>query len=139
MAEIERKIGGYTEASVDRPAVIRADEFTVNWDAPGAKTPGTMRGICRGLAGTNIAVGLVVIPAGQQTPLHDYSGEHIVYQLRGSTRFCIGDETIVIKTGDALFIPADVLYQYGSVGLEESVFVNVLGRLNDWPGVSRYV
>lgn len=139
MPESQRAIGGYRKTSVDRPAVVRAEDWTVNWDAPGATTPGTMRGICRGLEGTNIALGLVIIPAGQRTPPHDYSGEHIVYQLRGGTRFEIGAEEIVIRAGDALFIPANVIYTYGSVGLEESAFVNVLGRFEDWPGVSRYV
>ncbi|GAB7006362.1 hypothetical protein JCM18899A_38350 [Nocardioides sp. AN3] len=139
MSETQRQIGGYRKADPARPAVVRAEEWTANWDAPGASSPGMMRGICRGLEGTNVAVGMVIIPAGQTTPPHDYSGEHFIYQLRGATRFVIDDAETVVRPGDALFIPANVVYHYGSVGLDESVFVNILGRLDDWPGVSRYV
>jgi quercetin dioxygenase-like cupin family protein len=98
-----------------------------------------MRGIARGLAGTNVALGLVHIPVGQETPDHYYTGEHLIFQLTGSTRFTVGTEVIVLREHDVIFLPADVTYRYASVGLVPSTFVNVLGRTGEWPATSHYV
>lgn len=139
MAGDRMDVQGYVEADTARATYFAREAWRPQWNAPGAREPGQMRGICRGLQGTHVAAGMVIIPAGQETPDHWYTGEHIVFQLRGSTRFVVDGEEFVLRPQDAIFLPANVVYRYGSVGLEESVFVNILGRVDEWPGTSHYV
>lgn len=138
MSEEIMRSAGYTAGKVGVATVYSREQWAPHWNAPKASVPGHMRGIARGLEGTNFAAGMVYIPVGQMTPDHYYTGEHLIFQLSGSTRFVINEEEIIIRPHDLIFIPANVTYRYGSVGLEASTFVNILGRVDEWPATSHY-
>ena len=129
----------YKGSAVTKTTLLTSEQWRPSFTlAPGADRVGSMRGVAAGLQGQNFGLGLVLIPPGQQSPPHYYTGEHLFLQLRGATRFIVDDEEFIMRPMDSLFVPADVVYRYGSVGLEESLFVNVIGRTDEWPAISHY-
>lgn len=128
----------YDDARVYKATLLTSDEWRPHFKAPGANQVGHIRGIAPGLQGENFALGLVIMPAGQESPDHYYTGEHLFLQLQGATRFVVEGEEFIMRPMDSLFVPANVSYRYGSVGIEESRFVNVIGRTGEWPAVTHY-
>ena len=128
----------YDDARVHEATVLTSEQWRPHYRAPGASTIGSMRGIAAGLEGESFALGLVIMPPGQESPEHYYTGEHLFLQLSGATRFTVEGKEFIIRPMDSMFMPANVLYKYGSVGIEESRFVNVIGRSGEWPAVTHY-
>ena len=53
-----------------------------------------------------------VMDAGGGMPLHTNEVEHEQYVLNGRARLRIGDETVEVRAGDVVFIPARVPHDY---------------------------
>lgn len=118
--------------------VGKSDLMRPAWDLPNVQAPGFTRAMCRGIRGDGASLGVVVMPYGQRSPVHSYSGEHLLLGISGEVRFDIGDAEYVLGELDLLFIGADVDYRYRNVGLEPAVFADVIGRVTDWPPHGTY-
>jgi quercetin dioxygenase-like cupin family protein len=112
--------------------------FAPRYDLPLATTPPYVRGLCDGLRATNGYVHLVQMPFGQRTPRHDFGAEHIIVPIRGSVDFVTDTERFSLDPLDALFIPANLFYEYMNVGEDEVWFVDVVIRFDEWPTKGRY-
>jgi quercetin dioxygenase-like cupin family protein len=128
----------YDDARVHETTLFTSEQWRPHFKAPGANAIGSVRGIAPGLEGQSFALGLIIMPPGQESPEHYYTGEHLFLQLQGATRFTVEGKEFVMRPMDSLFVPANVMYRYGSVGIEESRFVNVIGRTEEWPAVTHY-
>jgi mannose-6-phosphate isomerase-like protein (cupin superfamily) len=58
----------------------------------------------------NVSAGFVLIPAGSEQPkLSSHDGvEEIYYVLRGSGSFVLGDETVPVRPGSAVYVGSGV-------------------------------
>jgi quercetin dioxygenase-like cupin family protein len=127
------------EERLTTPKLRPRNKQSPHWDAlPGGKTFGTLRAACSGLAGTNFTVNKVLVLVGQHSPPHDWSGEHVVYQLVGQMEFEIGDQTYHLDPQDMLFIPARVVYRYRNVADDNAAFLSIIGRVDEWPSTGQY-
>lgn len=92
------------------------------------------------LEGTNVRTRVVSLPFGQSSPPHSVGHEIIIFQLEGQTVFLVGPDRTRFRLGryDALFIPADVVYEYWNAGPENVLFLVVNGRLGEWKSHSTY-
>lgn len=91
------------------------------------------------ITGTNVKAAITVIPAGQASPPHTWSGEHIMCGLTGVVEFLIEDEIFVLYPHDILFFPENTTYSYRTVGQEDASFLSVVGRVDEWPCSGEYV
>lgn len=122
------------------PRLRRKSEQRLLWDAlPGGKDFGTLRAPSAGLQGTNFTASRMLVLVGQRSPFHDWSGEHIIYQLTGEVEFDISDHTFHLDPDDMLFIPAGVIYRYRNVADENATFLSIIGRVDEWPSSGHYV
>ena len=70
-------------------------------------------------ANSPLTVGIAKINPGQSNPLHLHgNSDEVIYVLSGSCEQRVGDETVILKAGDALRIPAGVAHQAKAVGNE---------------------
>jgi mannose-6-phosphate isomerase-like protein (cupin superfamily) len=70
-------------------------------------------------AGSPLTVGVAEINAGQSNPLHLHpNSDEVIYVLSGSCEQRVGDETVILKAGDTLRIPAGVPHQAKALGNE---------------------
>lgn len=61
-----------------------------------------------GHTATDLALGVSVIPAGEQTPRHSHRAEEIAIILSGVGSIEIGDDSYPVKAGDVVLNPPDV-------------------------------
>jgi len=70
-------------------------------------------------ANSPLTVGIAEINAGQSNPLHLHgNSDEVIYVLSGSCEQRVGDETVILKAGDTLRIPAGVPHQAKALGNE---------------------
>ena len=70
-------------------------------------------------ANSPLTVGIAEINPGQSNPLHLHgNSDEVIYVLSGSCEQRVGDETVVLKAGDTLRIPAGVPHQAKALGNE---------------------
>ena len=62
--------------------------------------------------GPHFAMRRFVIEPGGCMPLHSNSVEHEQFCIGGEAEVVIGDETIIVKQNDVVFIPAHVPHSY---------------------------
>jgi quercetin dioxygenase-like cupin family protein len=72
-----------------------------------------------------------VIDPGGEIPNHTNTVEHEQYILKGKAKVGIGDETYTVKTGDVVFIPANVPHWYKAIGEEPFVFLCMIPNKED--------
>jgi mannose-6-phosphate isomerase-like protein (cupin superfamily) len=64
-----------------------------------------------------LTVGIAKINPGQSNPTHLHgNSDEVMYVLSGSCEQRVGDETVILKAGDALRIPAGVPHQAKTLG-----------------------
>jgi quercetin dioxygenase-like cupin family protein len=56
-------------------------------------------------------------------PLHQHPEEQFGYVIKGGFEIIMGDETFVLKAGDAYFIPPNVLHSFVATGETEAIDV----------------
>jgi quercetin dioxygenase-like cupin family protein len=72
-----------------------------------------------------------IMEPGGGMPAHTNTVEHEQYVLRGRARIGIGDETVEVKTGDVLYIPAGAPHWYRVQGSEPFEFLCMVPNLPD--------
>lgn len=118
--------------------VASSDLAEIQWDLPLAATAGHMRAIARGVRGASCSVGIGVLPVGQRSPVHSSSAEHLLLGLDGLIVFRVGEDEFELGPMDLLFIPAGPQYEYRNAGFTQASFVDVLGRVDEWPPSATY-
>lgn len=78
----------------------------------------------------NFALRRFVMEPGGGMPLHTNLVEHEQYVLSGSAEVRIGDESVQVKQGDAVYIPAQVPHSY-QAGADGFVFLCVVPNQED--------
>jgi quercetin dioxygenase-like cupin family protein len=88
--------------------------------------------ITRKLAvGQNEMVGRLRLAKGAVVPPHKHVSEQITMVLSGALRFTIGGEEIMVRTGEVLIIPPNVVHS--AVALEDSDDIDSFSPLReDW-------
>lgn len=71
----------------------------------------------------NFAMRKFTIRSGGNMPLHTNTVEHEQYVLKGSARVRLGDEELVAKKDDVIYIPAGVAHSYDVLGDEDYEFL----------------
>ena len=72
-----------------------------------------------------------IIDPGGEIPNHTNTVEHEQYVLKGRAKIGIGDQTIEVKTGAVVFIPAGVPHWYKAIGAEPFVFLCMVPNKED--------
>lgn len=68
-----------------------------------------------------LTLGRVVIRTGESNPRHCHRNcEEILYLLSGQLEHSIGADTVTLKSGDSLTIPAGVFHNAASTGEEDA-------------------
>lgn len=84
--------------SFDRVAEEKAPWGSLRWLMNGKLDPQS-----------TITLGVVEIHSGQSNPLHVHANcEEVIYVLSGTCEHRVGKQTVVLKAGDVLHIPAGV-------------------------------
>ena len=100
--------------------------FFSAFDAEAARTE-TSWGSLRWLASreignvSNLTLGRVVIRRGQSNPRHAHpTCEEVLYLLAGRLEHTVGEQTVTLRPGDTLAIPAGVFHNARSTGDEDA-------------------
>ena len=81
--------------------------------------------------GPNFAMRRFVIEAGGFMPLHSNSVEHEQFCIGGEAEVVIGDEIVMVKKNDVVFIPANVPHSYKTVGFAAFEFLCLVPNQED--------
>ena len=86
------------------------------------------------ITGDRIMLAHVYLKKGSIVPTHSHENEQITYILEGALRFWVGEdesEEIVVRAGDVLHIPSNVVHK--AQALEETLDVDVFSPpRQDW-------
>ena len=109
--------------------VKRSDDVPAEPVAAGSGT--TRQVLISPEEGPNFAMRRFIMEPGGGMPRHTNAVEHEQYVLRGSATIGIGDETLQVKAGDVVFIPAGTPHSYESTGSEPFEFLCIVPNLPD--------
>lgn len=84
-----------------------------------------------GKEGPNFAMRRFIIEADGFMPLHTNSVEHEQFCLAGKAEVVIGEETIIVKKDDVVFIPAGVPHSYKTLSEEAFEFLCMVPNQED--------
>lgn len=133
----ENGAGGVTPPA--GPLLIRSDQQTLRFGVlPDSDVEGTRRAVANGVAGTACMVNMLAMPPGQASPQRSFNGEHIVFQLDGSSTWVVDGVEHVLQPRDLLFIPADRPYSVRNDGDVDASFLDVAGKVDAWPPSMSY-
>lgn len=117
----------------------RASMDRINWLLPGADREGFRRGMHNGVQAQRSFAKLVTMPAGQRTPVHSVSADHIIFQVRGEVEFNLAEQSFLLQEHDLFFFPADAPYWFRNVGTGDAEFLSlVVQATKSWPPGSTY-
>jgi quercetin dioxygenase-like cupin family protein len=93
----------------------------------------------RFFSGENITIAFLNLKAGCVVPLHHHESEQFSYVISGCFRFQIGDEEILLKSGELVQIPPNV--PHSAVALEDTSGIDVFSPIRkDWEdGTDNYL
>ena len=113
---------------------LKAADQVVRYDLlPDGEVEGTRRGVANGVAATSTMVNVLEMPPGQTSPMRRFTGDHTVFQLAGSVEWDVDGSVYRLEPGDMLYFPPGLRYAYTNVGDELARFIDVAGRVDDWP------
>jgi len=116
------------------PLLVPAADQVVRYNLlPDGDVEGTRRGVANGLAGASCMVNVLEMPPHQASPTRRFNGEHIVFQLSGTVIWTVDGVDYPLSAGDMLFVPVDRPYSFRNVGDELGRFVDIAGKVEDWP------
>ena len=90
--------------------------------SPPARPPGTTRTDLQrhdlSVAGWESLQALVSFAPGSSFPRHKHPGEEIIYVTQGPIEYEVAGKTVVVRTGEVLFIPKGVVHAARNPGAE---------------------
>jgi quercetin dioxygenase-like cupin family protein len=116
--------GGTTPTGTARPSEVRplADRVQ-NYDRVNEEKSswGSLRWLMNSKLdpGSGITLGVVELFAGESNPLHVHSNsDEVIYMLSGMGEHRVGRQTVILKAGDTLRIPAGTPHTAKALGKE---------------------
>ena len=80
----------------------------------------------------NFSVGFVTLdPDGGQVPWHNQEQEEVYFLLEGSAEMCLGKEKIIMKEGQAVYIPCGIFHQITNIGKKPAKMIYCYGPAGD--------
>ncbi len=80
----------------------------------------------------NFSMGYVVLePNGGQVPWHNQEQEEVYFVVEGTGEMCLGEERLIVKGGEAVYIPSGVFHQLTNVGETPLRMIYVYGPAGD--------
>jgi len=116
------------------PLHLRAADQVIRYDLlPGGEVEGTRRGVANGIATGCTMVNVLEMPPGQSSPRRRFTGDHVVVQLAGVVVWELDGVEHRLEPGDMLFFPPGTAYSFANPGDTTARFIDVAGRVDDWP------
>jgi len=85
------------------------------------------------VVGEKVMVARVLLKKGCVVPRHSHHNEQVTYILEGALKFDLNGEEVVVRAGEVLCIPPDVLHE--AVALEDTVDLDIFTPpREDWIG-----
>ncbi len=85
----------------------------------------------RFFTGENITMAFLHLKAGCVVPLHHHESEQFSYVVSGCFRFQIGNEEVIVKSGELVQIPPNV--PHSAVAVEDTHGIDVFSPIRrDW-------
>jgi quercetin dioxygenase-like cupin family protein len=75
--------------------------------------------------GKRMILGLAKKAPGTGSKMHKHNAEQFNYMLQGTATAIVGDEEMIIKAGDVVYMPSDVPHTITAIGDEEVIFLTV--------------
>jgi quercetin dioxygenase-like cupin family protein len=83
------------------------------------------------VTGDRVMLSELVLKKGCVVPAHHHENEQVTYILKGALQFEINGETIVLRSGDVLHIPSNVVHS--AIALEDTLDLDVFSPpRQDW-------
>lgn len=79
----------------------------------------------------NFAMRIFDVEPGGHTPLHHHNYEHEVYVLEGQAEIETSEGPRPIRSGDALYVPANSLHQFRNTGATTLKFICLIPSLEN--------
>ena len=91
------------------------------------------------ITGDRIMMSHVILKKGSVVPAHKHENEQITYILRGTLKFEVNGKDIVLREGDVLHIPSNVVHS--AEALEDTLDLDVFSPpRQDWlDGTDHYL
>jgi quercetin dioxygenase-like cupin family protein len=81
--------------------------------------------------GEKITLAFLTIKAGCVVPTHAHESEQFSYVISGALQFRIGDEELVVRSGEVVQIPSHV--PHSATALEETTGIDIFSPIRmDW-------
>ena len=83
------------------------------------------------IAGEREMLAQIYLKRGALIPMHSHESEQMTYILQGALKFLVGGEEVVVREGEVLHIPANVVHQ--AEALEDTFELDVFSPVRvDW-------
>jgi quercetin dioxygenase-like cupin family protein len=83
------------------------------------------------ITGNRMMIAHVILKKGCVVPAHSHDNEQLTYILKGALKFDIGGKELILREGEVLVIPSNVVH--GAVALEDTLDVDVFSPpRQDW-------
>jgi mannose-6-phosphate isomerase-like protein (cupin superfamily) len=80
----------------------------------------------------NFSMGFVTLePDGGQVPWHNQEQEEVYFLLEGEAEMCLGAEKIIMKPGQAVYIPSKVFHQMTNISNKPAKMIYCYGPAGD--------
>jgi quercetin dioxygenase-like cupin family protein len=77
----------------------------------------------KGVGAKRLELRLFTIEVGGYTPLERHEHEHEIFILRGKVLVRGGETEVIVKAGDAIFVPSNEEHQFCNIGEEKAEFL----------------
>jgi quercetin dioxygenase-like cupin family protein len=126
--------GAGASAVPEGPLHVPNDQQQMRYEVlPGGDVEGTRRAVANGIATTSTMVNRLEMPPGQSSPQRRFTGDHVIYQLEGMVEWDVDGVPYRLTPGDMLYFPPGTPYSFSNVGTTLARFIDVAGRVDDWP------
>lgn len=98
--------------------VIRIPDLE-GWEFPAGRRTRVFAGVA-GLPTQNFVAGHSQVYPGGGIPRHAHENEEVYVLLRGRARMVVGEETLDLREGDAIYLPPNVPHELTNPGPEEA-------------------
>jgi len=83
------------------------------------------------ITGNRMMLAHVLLKTGSIVPAHSHENEQLTYILKGALKFDIDDREIIVREGEVLHIPSNVIHK--AEALEDTLDLDVFSPIRqDW-------